>query len=182
MARLVALVPWASASPGLYFPVSTPCASGDQTICDMPLALQSGMISFSGFRQSSEYCGWLETKRTTSFIAVASAMHPRGPFGKADIARLARADNFGQRLHCLFQRRFGIEAMALIKVDVIGLEPLERRIRPVCGFARATGRDPFRSSGNRAWSRARRCRAARARAFPPGRSPPPLARRCSRYR
>ena len=50
---------------GSYLPLSTPWPSGDQTICEMPLAAQSGMTSSSGSRHSSEYCGWLETNLAT---------------------------------------------------------------------------------------------------------------------
>ena len=46
---------------GSYLPLSTPWPSGDQTICEMPLAAHSGITSSSGSRHSSEYCGWLET-------------------------------------------------------------------------------------------------------------------------
>src|SRR3954454_716516 len=49
------------ASPGLYLPVSTPCASGDQTIWEMPCSSQKGISSASGARQIIEYCGWDET-------------------------------------------------------------------------------------------------------------------------
>jgi hypothetical protein len=52
-------------APGRYLPVSTPWASGDQTICEMPFAAQSGITSSSGSRHSSEYCGWLETNFAT---------------------------------------------------------------------------------------------------------------------
>ncbi len=61
-------------APGLYLPVSTPCASGDQTICETPLAADSGMTFCSGRRCSREYCGWLETKRSTPGIAKAAAI------------------------------------------------------------------------------------------------------------
>ena len=57
--------PAGGGSPGLYLPVSTPCASGDQTICEIPLAAHSGITSCSGTRQSIEYCGWLETNFST---------------------------------------------------------------------------------------------------------------------
>ena len=53
------------ASPGLYLPVSTPWASGDQTTCEMPLRSHSGITSASGARYSAEYCGWLETNLST---------------------------------------------------------------------------------------------------------------------
>ena len=52
-------------SPGRYLPVSTPCASGDHTICPMPFAAQNGNTSSSGPRKSSEYCGCDETNFTT---------------------------------------------------------------------------------------------------------------------
>ena len=61
--------PAGGACPGRYLPVSTPSASGDQTTCEMPLAAQSGKISSSGARQSSEYCGWEETK--LAFVAAS---------------------------------------------------------------------------------------------------------------
>ena len=48
-----------------YLPDRIPCASGDQTICEIPFAVLRGMIFCSGCRQSSEYCGWLDTNRTT---------------------------------------------------------------------------------------------------------------------
>jgi hypothetical protein len=80
---LVARVPSGGGAPGAYFPVSTPCASGDQTIWDMPLAAQTGITSSSGSRQSSEYWGWLETNFSTPAISSAawilSAGHSEKP-------------------------------------------------------------------------------------------------------
>ena len=49
----------------------TPCAKGDQTIWEMPLAAQTGMTASSGLRQSREYCGWLDTKRSVPATANA---------------------------------------------------------------------------------------------------------------
>jgi hypothetical protein len=43
------------ACPGRYLPVSTPWASGDQTIWEMPLAAHNPNSSASGARQSIEY-------------------------------------------------------------------------------------------------------------------------------
>ena len=65
IARCAARESSGGGSPGRYLPVSTPCASGDQTICEIPFAAQSGITSRSGSRQSSEYCGWLETNFST---------------------------------------------------------------------------------------------------------------------
>ena len=46
--------------PVPYFPVSTPCAIGLQTICPMPACLQVRSSFFSIPRRSIEYCGWFE--------------------------------------------------------------------------------------------------------------------------
>ena len=73
--------------PGVYFPDSTPCASGDQTICETPLAAQRGMTSRSGLRQSMEYCGWLDTKRSAPASAnarsICSGDHSLNPMKRA---------------------------------------------------------------------------------------------------
>jgi hypothetical protein len=50
---------------GRYLPVSTPWASGDHTICEMPLALAQRDDLGLGARHSAEYCGWLETNFAT---------------------------------------------------------------------------------------------------------------------
>ncbi len=60
-------------SPGRYLPVSTPSASGDQTICEIPCDALSGKTSSSGARQSIEYCGWEETKVMSSSAASSPA-------------------------------------------------------------------------------------------------------------
>ena len=51
-----------------------------------------------------------------------------GPLAEADLARLARLADLGQRLHGLLDRDVRIGAMALVEVDVVGLQPLERGI------------------------------------------------------
>ena len=56
----VARDPAGGAWPGLYLPVSTPCATGDQTICDTPSSADVGTTSPSMTRHSAEYCGWFE--------------------------------------------------------------------------------------------------------------------------
>ncbi len=74
-------------SPGAYFPVSTPCASGDHTICEICSRSHSGITSFSGARHSIEYCGWLETQRaasgTCSEASIFSAGHSLKPMWRA---------------------------------------------------------------------------------------------------
>ena len=83
MASLEARESAGGGEPGAYLPVRTPWARGDQTICEMPLSRHSGMISASGARHRREYCGWLETKRSTPDIAMAartlSAGHSEKP-------------------------------------------------------------------------------------------------------
>ena len=49
----------------------------------------------------------------------------RGPFGKTDIARLAAVDRACQRLHRFLERRLLVVAVALVEIDVIGLQPLQ---------------------------------------------------------
>ena len=51
------LDPAGGGASGLYLPVSTPWASGDQTIWPMPSSAQHGKISSCGKGQSIEYCG-----------------------------------------------------------------------------------------------------------------------------
>ena len=74
-------------SPGGYLPVSTPCASGDHTICEIPSRSHSGITSASGARHSIEYCGWLETQRSTprsaSDASICSAGHSLKPMCRA---------------------------------------------------------------------------------------------------
>ena len=60
------------ASPSRYLPVSSPWASGDQTICEMPLAAQSGNSSASGACHSIEYCGCEETNRSGPPMSIAA--------------------------------------------------------------------------------------------------------------
>ena len=92
VARVARGVPAAARSPGRYLPVSTPCASGDQTICEIPFAAQSGKTSLSGARQSIEYCGWLETNSSDGRRASSAASDLlRRPLAEAEVARLARA-------------------------------------------------------------------------------------------
>ena len=81
--RASARVSAGGGSPGRYLPVRTPCASGDQTICEMPFAAQSGMTSSSVPRRSSEYCGWLDTNFSTpgrsSAAWICSGVHSLKP-------------------------------------------------------------------------------------------------------
>lgn len=57
-----------------------------------------------------------------------SANFVRGPFAEAEIANLALAHDFGQRVHGLFQRRLRVVPVTLVEVDVIRPQPLVQRI------------------------------------------------------
>lgn len=71
MVSLANRLPLGAGCPGLYFPVSTPCARGDQTICEMPLAAHRGKTSASGACHSMEYCGWEETNNSGPAMSIA---------------------------------------------------------------------------------------------------------------
>ena len=121
-------LPAGGGSPGLYLPVSTPCASGDQTICEIPCCAQSGMTSRSGPRHSIEYCGWLETNFST-FGQLERLLDLVGrPLAEAEVARLALPHDLGERLHRLLERRVPVVAVALVEVDVVRAQPRERDV------------------------------------------------------
>jgi len=50
------------------------------------------------------------------------------PFTEAHIPHLARFDDIGEGPHSFFERRFGIVAMALIEIDIVGSQTIERSI------------------------------------------------------
>ena len=67
----VAREPAGSGWPGRYLPLSTPCAIGDQTICEMPSSSDAGTTLPSMTRHSIEYCGWFEMSWKPSSFASA---------------------------------------------------------------------------------------------------------------
>ena len=108
--------------------MSTPWASGDQTICEIPSRSHRGMTCASGGRTSIEYWGWLETQRSTPGSARDAFDLLDGPFAEADVAGLAGPDDLAERRDRLLQRRLGVEAVTLVEVDVVGLQTGERGI------------------------------------------------------
>ena len=127
IASLAARESLGGVSPRRYLPVSTPWASGDQTICEIPLASHSGNTSASGACHSIEYCGCEETNRSGRRCR-SPLESGRQPFAEAQVPGLALGDDLLQRLDRLFDRHVGVEAMALIEIDVVGLQPLQRGI------------------------------------------------------
>ena len=97
---------------------------------EMPSSSQVGTTSSSMTRQSMEYCGWFEMSWKPSSLAqrVARADLVGGPLADADVERLALADDVGERLHRLLERRLGVVAVRLVEVDVVGLQPLQRAV------------------------------------------------------
>ncbi len=81
----VAREPAGGSAPGLYLPVSTPCAIGLHTICDTPSSRDAGTTSSSMTRHSMEYCGWLEISWKPSSFDIStpariwSAVHSLTP-------------------------------------------------------------------------------------------------------
>ena len=94
----VARLPAGSSPPGRYLPVSTPCAIGDQTTCEMPSSSDVGTTSPSITRQSAEYSGWFEISCTPSSFASAaparswSAVHSETPMYSTLPARTMSAN------------------------------------------------------------------------------------------
>src|SRR5439155_19298978 len=50
----------------------------------------------------------------------------RRPLAEPEIARLALTHDLGERVHRLFERRTPVVAVALVQVDVVGAQTLER--------------------------------------------------------
>src|SRR5271169_5710556 len=50
------------------------------------------------------------------------------PFRKADVANLAGAHRLAQRLHGFFERGVRIVAVALVKIEIVDLQPLQRSL------------------------------------------------------
>ena len=52
----------------------------------------------------------------------------RRPLAEAEVPRLARAHDLGQRLHRLLERGVPVVAVALVEIDVVGVQPCKRRV------------------------------------------------------
>ena len=87
-----------------------------------PSSREVGTTSSSMTRHSIEYCGWLEIswKPSSRGERVAGADLLGGPLAHADVQRLALADDVGEGLHRLLERRLGVVPVRLVEVDVVG--------------------------------------------------------------
>ena len=95
-------------SPGRYLPVSTPCASGDQTTCADPVrGAEREDLAPPGCApeqrvlrlRRDELDDAVGTRSSAAWICAGR------PLREADVARLAGVDDLGQRPHRLLERR-----------------------------------------------------------------------------
>jgi hypothetical protein len=110
--------------------VSTPWASGDQTILadpglpagrdDLRLddPVQRGVLRLVGDERDPELVG--QDPR------LADLLGP--PLRDPDVERLAGADDVGERLHRLLERRLVVVAVGLVEVDVVQAEAPQRGV------------------------------------------------------
>lgn len=113
-------------SPGMYLPVRTPWANGDQQICPKPSSSLVGTTSSSMTRHSIEYWGWFEIRPIPrSLASLAPARISSSPFGNSDVKCFAGPDDVRKCLHRLLKRRFIVVAVGLVKVNVIRTEPAQ---------------------------------------------------------
>lgn len=68
-----------------------------------------------------------DVPREAVLVGVGERFHevPAGEVGAADVADFAGADEVIQDVHSFFDGRFGVEAVELIEVDVVGLQTFE---------------------------------------------------------
>src|SRR5205807_7020120 len=89
--------------------------------------------------------------RDYKVTGVQTCALPIWPFAEAQPAHLALAHHMAQRLHGFLQRRLVVVAVALVEVDVVGLQPgegtvdllehLGPREAPVAEIGRASCRE-----------------------------------------
>ena len=128
---LAARLPGGGGWPGAYLPVSTPCASGEKARLPMEWRAQAAKTAASGLRQSMEYCGWLEEKGIRLFCVGdcgGGIDLLGGPLAEADGADFAGVDGAVEGGEGFFERRFLVVAVALVEVDDVDAEALERAV------------------------------------------------------
>ena len=63
-------------------------------------------------------------------------------FAETDVAGLAHSHDVGERLHRLLERRVRVVPMALVQIDVVHLQPVQRKIDLLVAPARADSPSP----------------------------------------
>ena len=117
-------------------------------------------------RQSIEYCGWLETKRSTSGQREGRFDLLHGPFAEADVARLARAATTSVSASIVSsQRRVARRSGGTGRGRRGRCAGASARRRSACGSGPPRALCRCRTSGSRPWSRARRRSARSPRAL-----------------
>ena len=129
ISSLAARVPSGGGRPGGYLPVRTPWASGDQTICEIPCSAQKRDELRLGrppdhvvLRLRGDEL--LRRRRRRGPPGSAPTVHSENPISRT----LPASHDLGQRLHRLLDRRLRVGAVALVEVDVVGPQPVERGV------------------------------------------------------
>ena len=119
-------------APPRYLPVSTPRPSGDQGSSPTPRASAAGTTSRSTPRCSSEYSTWSLTSGArpgqARWCAAVAPELPAAVVGDAGVAHLAGGDRRVERRHRLLPRRHRVPGVQLPQVDVVDLQPPQRRV------------------------------------------------------
>ena len=154
---LAARLPGGGGCPGAYFPVSTPCASGENARLPIPCRAHAGKTAASGLRHSMEYCGWLAEKGTSPPAGGNRRCRVdllRRPLAESDGAHLARPYGTIERDHRLFERSLLVVAMALVEIDGVDVAAAPAIGSTAFRSARRKDHDPARRPPeNTAWSR-----------------------------
>ena len=125
MLSLAARESCGGAWPGWYLPVSTPWASGDHTICEIPFPFAQRDQLLLRAPPEHRVLGLAGDERSTPGQGQRLGDPLRRPLAEADVAGLPFPHDLGERLHRLLERRVVVVAMALVEVDVICLQPLQ---------------------------------------------------------
>jgi len=117
-----------TASPGWYFPLNTPWASGDQTICEIPVSVESATTPVSTFAREDRVLRLARDETLDTGYLLRRADLLGCPLAEPEVTGLALADDLGERVHGFLERRLEVVPMALVEIDVVGAEPLERGV------------------------------------------------------
>ena len=129
--KLARRAPVGPCRSGLNLPLSSPPASGLQTINPSFWSSSSGTTSRSRSASRDRVVG-LHTDEFSqpALLGYPERLHdlPGGHVAQADIAHPARSHQIVQRRQRLLERRQRIESVQLVQIDVIELQALQARI------------------------------------------------------
>ena len=130
-------------------PASSPPASGLYGMMPMPYSRTAGITSSSTVRalQVVMLCSDARPRKFARARDLVRARDvPAGEVARADVEDLPLLHQQLHRLPDLVPPRVAVDVVHLIEVDVIGLEPLERRLARVDGSRASTGAHSFGQS------------------------------------